>query len=109
MLNVTKGVTTGLAVKGQINFTTLTGLSSLAPGQYTFITAASGLGATAFTLNNPFLVVGSSAYSLSLADSTPTQEILTISAYGGSDPIQKFDRVTPASPINVSSSAGRQS
>ncbi len=101
VLNVTKGVTTGLAVKGQINFTPLTGLSSLATGPYPFITAASGLGPAAFTLNTTFLVVGSNAYSLSLATSDSAHEILTISAYAGSASIQKFDRVTPASPINA--------
>ena len=101
LLNVTKAANTSLAVKGQINFTTLTGLSSLTLGSYPFITAESGLGATAFTLSNSLLVVGFNAYSLSLADSSPTQEVLTITAYSGGAAIQKFDRTTPASLVNV--------
>ena len=102
LLNVTKAANTSLAVKGQVNFTTLTGLSSLTLGSYPFINAlGGGLGASAFTLSNPLIVVGSSAYSLSLADSSPTQEVLTITAYSGGAAIQKFDRTAPASLINV--------
>ena len=56
----------------------LSSLSSLTLGDYTLMTAAGGLGGSAFTLASPTITVGSNIYSLSLANSTPSAEILTI-------------------------------
>ncbi len=101
VLNVTKGVTTNLAVKGLLNFSALTGLTSLTIGDYVFMNALGGLGASAFTLTNPTLVVGTNAYNLSLANSTNTLEKLTISLYTGNGAIQSFTPLTPGNPINA--------
>jgi fibronectin-binding autotransporter adhesin len=70
-----------------INVAALTGLTSLATGDYTVITAGSGLGTSAFTLGSSTLMVGSNTYSLSLADSTSTSEIISI---GGGGPANLF-------------------
>ena len=82
LLNVTKGVNTSGAVKGQITFGAAPGASSLTLGSYTFITAPSGLGVPAFTLGTTILTVGGSVYSLSLENSNATQQVVTI-AEGG--------------------------
>jgi autotransporter-associated beta strand protein len=82
VLNVTKGVTTSGAVKGEIRFVPVAGLSILTAGNYPFITAASGLGLGAFTLGTPSVNVSGITYNLSLAASTPTQQILTIVGVG---------------------------
>ncbi len=82
LLNVTKGVNTSGAVKGQITFGAAPGASSLTLGSYTFITAPSGLGVPAFTLGTTILTVGGSIYSLSLENSNATQQVVTI-AEGG--------------------------
>lgn len=54
--------------------------SSLAEGNYTLVTAAGGLGTSSFSLASNSIVVGSTTYNLSLASSTSTAEILTITA-----------------------------
>jgi autotransporter-associated beta strand protein len=79
LLTVTKSVVTTNAVKGQLIIQPLTGLTSLVPGNYTFMTAAgAGLGPTAFTLGTTTLNVSGNNYNLSLANSTTTAQILTI-------------------------------
>jgi len=82
VLNVTKGVTTSGAVKGQINFVPVPGLAVLAAGNYPFITAANGLGSGVFTLGTPTVSVSGITYNLSLAASSSTQQILTIVGVG---------------------------
>ena len=101
VFNVTKGVTTNLGVRGLLNFSALTGLTSLTIGDYIFMNALGGLGASAFTLTNPTLVVGTNAYNLSLANSSATMEKLTISLYTGNGAIQSFTPLTPGNPINA--------
>jgi hypothetical protein len=81
VLNVTRPVVTSNPVKGQIIIQPLTGLTSLVPGNYTFMTAGGttpGLGPTAFTLATTSLNVNGNNYALSLANSTTTAQILTI-------------------------------
>jgi len=63
-----------------VDFSLLTSVTSLQPGDYAFITATSGLGPTAFALNSSTITVGPNTYLLSLANSTATTQILTIAA-----------------------------
>ena len=74
----TMGGSAGIAAGTWVDFAWLSGATSLAIGDYHFITAASGLSATAFTLANDSIIVGGHGYTLSLANSTATEEILTI-------------------------------
>ena len=83
LFNVVTGTGGGTVSVGtggaELFFEALTSSTSLTVGDYVFMTAASGLGPSAnFTLGTSTLVVGSNTYSLSLENSTTTQEILTI-------------------------------
>ena len=63
---------------GLINFSPLSTTTSLTLGNYTFITAAGGLGSNlSVAVSN--VVIGGTLYSFSLANSTSTAEILTVS------------------------------
>jgi hypothetical protein len=77
LLSITGGVT--LSGTAQIYLNDLSATSLLA-GNYTLISAASGLNSSNFTLGSTTLVVGGTTYNLSLANSTATSEILTVSA-----------------------------
>jgi fibronectin-binding autotransporter adhesin len=54
--------------------------SSLTPGHYTLMTAAGGLGTSGFSLASSSIVAGTTTYNLSLASSTSTAQILSITA-----------------------------
>ena len=81
-LAVTAGsiITTGTAVIGVDGLSALTLTSGSA--NYTLITGAGGLGTGNFVLSGTTLTVGASSYNLSLANSTGTQEILTVTSSG---------------------------
>ena len=70
--------TATIAAGTTVSFAALTGATSLAAGDYTFMTATTGLGASVFTLASPTITVGGNTYNLSLANSTVTSEILSI-------------------------------
>lgn len=70
-------VSTGLT-GNVITISSLSTNTSLATGDYTLLTASSGLGTSDFSLASPTLTIGSNNYSLSLANSTSTAEILTV-------------------------------
>jgi autotransporter-associated beta strand protein len=84
VLNVTRAASVGTG-GGIINLTLVPGTTSLA-GSYTLINVGSGFsgtGGNGFTLGSQLLAVGSTSYSLSLASSTTTQEILTVTQLAG--------------------------
>ena len=57
------------------------------PGsQYTLISALSGLGTSKFSLATTKITIGGTVYSLSLANSTATTEILTLTSAAGTGP-----------------------
>ena len=62
------------------NYISITGIGAgLTPGNYTLITAqGGGLGTSNLALATTAVTVGASTYGISLADSTPTAEILTV-------------------------------
>lgn len=77
-LAISNGVSVGSS-GAKIGFSGLPGATSLTTGNYTFITAGGGLGGAGFTLASTILNVGPHSYVLSLANSTATSEVLTIS------------------------------
>ena len=75
------GGNASIAPGTKVSFAALSSASSLVLGNYTFLTtAASGLGPSVFTLESSTITVGANTYNLTLANSTATEEILTISA-----------------------------
>ena len=69
------------AIGGKITITPITGLTSITSGNYNLITSAggfSGIGGNGFTLNTASLSANGTTYNLSLANSTTTNEILTV-------------------------------
>ncbi len=76
-LVVSNGVTVN-ASGAKLSFAAVSGATSLAAGNYTFITAQSGLDVAGLALGTTVLNVNGTAYSLSLANSTPTSEIVTV-------------------------------
>src|SRR5205807_269974 len=61
--------------------TPITGLTGITSGNYNLITSAggfSGIGGNGFTLNTASLSANGTTYNLSLANSTTTNEILTV-------------------------------
>ena len=71
---------------GTINIAQLTGLTSLTAGNYNLITSAggfSGSGGNGFTLNSSTITVAGTLYDLTLANSTGSNEILTVSLSAG--------------------------
>jgi autotransporter-associated beta strand protein len=79
LLNVTKAASVGTG-GATLFFSALSTSTSLTPGDYIFMTASGGLGASLFTLGNTTISAGTTSYSLSLASSSTTQEILSITA-----------------------------
>ncbi len=80
-LNVTQlaWVGTGGVV---LTFSVLSSATTLTTGDYTFLTAAGGLGSN-FSLGTGIIALAGGNYQLSLANSTSTAEILTITALAG--------------------------
>lgn len=94
----TMGGNAVIAAGTKVSFAGLSSATTLAVGNYTFLTtAANGLGPVAFTLASSTVTVGSTTYNLSLANSTATQEILTIS--GGTI---SNNSVIAVAPVNLS-------
>jgi len=75
-INVASAVSVG-ATGAAINIVPLSTDASLTPGDYIFMTAPSGLG-SGFTLANSMIGVNGIGYTLSLIDSSPTNEVLTV-------------------------------
>ena len=91
----TMGGNASIIAGTKVSFAGLSSATSLALGNYTFLTtAASGLGPVVLTLASSTITVGSLTYNLSLANSTATQEVLTIS--GGTLSNNSVIGVTPA-------------
>ncbi|MEI6674094.1 MAG: autotransporter-associated beta strand repeat-containing protein, partial [Verrucomicrobiota bacterium] len=74
----TMGGSAAIASGTLLDFFALSGATGLATGDYNFLTAAGGLGASAFTLKNSTITVNGHGYTFSLANSTSSQEILTV-------------------------------
>jgi autotransporter-associated beta strand protein len=80
-LNVT-GNASVLATGASLNVTPLASDTSLTPGNYTLISAGGGLG-SGFTLGSTNVSVNGTLYSLSLASSTATSEVLSVRQISG--------------------------
>ncbi len=94
----TMGGNASIAPGTRVSFAGLTSATTLALGNYTFLTtAASGLGPAAFTLASSTITVGSTTYSLTLANSTATQGIVTV--FGG---VSSNSSVIAAAPAGLS-------
>ena len=92
----TMGGNATIAPGTKVSFAGLSSATSLALGNYTFLTtAASGLGPAVLSLASSTITVGSLSYNLTLANSTATQEVLTVS--GGTLSNNSVLGVTPAS------------
>jgi autotransporter-associated beta strand protein len=76
-LNVSTGAVSIGATGANVTIATLAGLTSVTTGNYVLINAPGG-GLSPLTLTSNSFVLGTNAYSLSLASSTATQEILSI-------------------------------
>lgn len=75
----TMGGNATIAAGTLLDFSALSGATGLATGDYTFLTTSSGgLGASAFTLKNSTITVNGHGYTFSLANSTSTQQVLTV-------------------------------
>ena len=75
----TMGGNATIAAGTLLDFSPLSGATGLATGDYTFLTTSSGgLGASAFTLKNSTITVNGHGYTFSLANSTSTQQVLTV-------------------------------
>jgi autotransporter-associated beta strand protein len=77
-LVITAGTVSVGATGAGIALTPLTGLTSLATGNYTLITAPAGLG-TSFSLLTPTLAVGTHTYNVDLLSSSSTAEVINLS------------------------------
>ncbi len=87
LINVTKTVSL-LATGGEIAIDPLAGDTSLTAGNYDLITSAggfSGVGGNGFTLSDPTDVIDGTTYDFSLADSSTTAEVLTVSVAASPD------------------------
>ena len=77
----TMGGNASIALGTKVRFSALSSATSLVLGNYTFLTtAANGLGPSVLTLESSTITIGANTYNLTLANSTATQEILTVSA-----------------------------
>jgi T5SS/PEP-CTERM-associated repeat protein/autotransporter-associated beta strand protein len=100
LIHVTKTVSV-LATGGTIAIDALAGDTSLTPGSYDLITAAggfSGTGGNGFSLSSNTISLDGSTYSLTLANSTTTTEILSVSL----DSTPAVPELTTASPSDSS-------
>jgi len=80
-INVFQAAAAVGATGGVLNIVPVPGASFLTPGDYVLINATSGLG-SGFTLQSTFVSAGGVGYSLSLVDSTASQEVLTVAQIG---------------------------
>jgi autotransporter-associated beta strand protein len=91
-LGSTAGSVDNIAVTGNasvlsaasINIVPLAADTTITPGNYTLISAGGGLNSSNISLATSTYVIGSTGYSFSLANSTPTAEILSVTQVSGS-------------------------
>ena len=91
-LGATAGAVDNIAVTGNasvlsaasITIVPLASDTTITPGNYTLISAAGGLNSSSISLASSTYVIGSTGYSFSLANSTPTAEILSVTQVSGS-------------------------